>query len=47
VHHAFGDPYPELTGANWKSKTHIDALLKKCSVWIDGKKIMKDDKYLV
>jgi leucyl aminopeptidase (aminopeptidase T) len=47
VHHAFGDPYPELTGANWKSKTHIDALLKKCSVWVDGKKIMKDDKYLV
>jgi len=47
VHHAFGSPYPELTGADWASKTHVDALLKKCSVWVDGKKIMKDDKYLV
>jgi leucyl aminopeptidase (aminopeptidase T) len=47
VHHAFGDPYPELTGADWHSKTHIDALVKKCDVWVDGKKIMEADKYLV
>ena len=47
VHHAFGDPYSELTGANWHSRTHIDALMKKCDVWVDGKKIMEADKYLV
>jgi len=47
VHHAFGHPYPDETGANWKSKTHIDGLMKKCSVWIDGKKIMEADKYLI
>ena len=47
VHHAFGDPYSELTGADWNSRTHIDALMKKCDVWVDGKKIMEADKYLV
>lgn len=47
VHHAFGHPYSQLTGADWNSKTHIDALMKKCDVWVDGKKIMEADKYLV
>lgn len=47
VHHAFGNPYPDETGADWKSKTHIDGLLKNCSVWIDGKKIMETDKYVI
>ncbi len=47
LHIAFGNPYSELTGADWRSKTHIDALFKKCDIWIDGKKIMEADKYLV
>jgi len=47
VHHAFGDPYPDETGANWTSKTHLDGLMKKCSVWVDGKKIMEADEYLI
>jgi leucyl aminopeptidase (aminopeptidase T) len=47
VHHAFGDPVSELTGANWQSKTHVDGLVKKCDVWVDGKKIMEADKYLI
>jgi leucyl aminopeptidase (aminopeptidase T) len=47
VHHAFGNPYPEETGADWQSTTHVDGLVKKCSVWVDGKKIMEDDKYLI
>jgi aminopeptidase len=47
VHHAFGNPYPDETGADWKSQTHIDGLVKKCSVWVDGRKIMDTDKYLV
>ena len=46
VHLAFGNPYPDETGADWKSKTHIDGLMKKCSVWVDNKKIMEVDKYL-
>jgi len=47
IHHAFGDPYPDETGADWKSKTHVDGLMKKCSVWVDGRKIMEVDKYLI
>jgi leucyl aminopeptidase (aminopeptidase T) len=47
VHHAFGNPYPEETGANWDSKTHIDGLMKNCSVWVDGKKIMDADEYII
>jgi leucyl aminopeptidase (aminopeptidase T) len=47
VHHAFGDPYSELTGADWQSRTHIDALIKKCDISVDGKKIMEADKYLI
>jgi len=47
VHLAFGNPYPDETGANWKSKTHVDGLMKECSVWVDSKKIMEADKYLI
>jgi len=47
VHHAFGNPFPDETRADWKSKTHIDGLMKKCSIWVDGKKIMEADKYLI
>jgi len=47
VHLAFGDPYSDLTGADWESKTHVDGLMKKCDVWVDGRKIMAADKYLV
>ena len=46
VHLAFGNPYPDETGADWKSKTHVDGLMKECSVWVDGRKIMETDKYL-
>lgn len=47
VHLAFGNPYPDETGADWKSKTHVDGLLKKCSVWVDGTKLMEADRYLI
>jgi aminopeptidase len=46
VHCAFGDPYPDETGADWHSKTHIDGIMLKCSIWIDGKKIMDEGKHL-
>jgi leucyl aminopeptidase (aminopeptidase T) len=47
VHHAFGNPYPELTGADWQSTTHVDGLIKKCDVWVNGRKIMEADTYLI
>jgi leucyl aminopeptidase (aminopeptidase T) len=46
VHCAFGDPYPDETGADWHSKTHIDGIMLKCSIWIDAKKIMDEGRHL-
>jgi leucyl aminopeptidase (aminopeptidase T) len=46
VHCAFGDPYPEETGADWHAKTHVDGILLKCNIWIDGNQIMNEGKHL-
>ncbi len=46
VHCAFGDPYPDETGADWQSKTHVDGIMLKCSVWIDGRQIMDEGHHL-
>jgi aminopeptidase len=45
VHLAFGDPYGSQTHANWKSKTHVDVLTRKCDVWIDNDQIIAKGKY--
>lgn len=47
MHIAFGDPYPDETGAKWDSKTHVDALLEECDVAFDGRKIMEKGRYVV
>lgn len=46
VHIAFGDPYHEKTGATWASDYHIDLLMRKCSIWLDGRQIMDKGKYV-
>ncbi len=47
-HIAFGDPYQQETGAPWQSRTHIDMLMEKCDVLVDGsKKIMQAGQYIV
>jgi aminopeptidase len=47
VHLAFGDPYGSQTGANWKSRTHIDVLTRDCDVWIDDEQVIAGGKYLL
>jgi len=47
VHCAFGDPLHNETGADWESKTHVDALILNCSIWIDDRKIMEEGKHLI
>lgn len=47
VHCAFGDPYPDETGADWHAKTHVDGIMLKCSIWIDGHQIMDEGKHLI
>lgn len=45
VHIAFGDPYGSQTHADWKSKTHVDVLTRKCNVWIDEDQIIFEGQY--
>jgi leucyl aminopeptidase (aminopeptidase T) len=47
VHLAFGDPYGSQTGADWKSRTHIDVLTRQCDVWIDDQQVIAGGKYLM
>jgi leucyl aminopeptidase (aminopeptidase T) len=47
VHIAFGDPYGSQTGADWKSRTHVDVLTRDCNVWIDEDQVIRDGRYLL
>jgi len=45
VHIAFGDPYGSQTHADWKSRTHVDVLTRKCDVWIDEDQVIEKGRY--
>jgi leucyl aminopeptidase (aminopeptidase T) len=45
VHIAFGDPYGTQTHADWKSRTHVDVLTRKCDVWIDQDQVIEKGQY--
>jgi leucyl aminopeptidase (aminopeptidase T) len=47
VHMAFGHPYAEHTGADWKSTTHIDCVAPNVNVVMDNEIIMENGKFLV
>jgi len=47
IHIAFGDPYGAHTGADWKSTTHIDVVATRFNIWVDGKQIMSDGRFLI
>jgi leucyl aminopeptidase (aminopeptidase T) len=47
VHCAFGDPYPDETGADWRSKTHVDGIMLKCSLWVDRTQILDEGRHLM
>ncbi len=47
VHLAFGDPYGSQTGADWKSRTHVDVLTRECDVWIDDDQVIARGRYLL
>ncbi len=47
VHIAFGHPYSQHTGADWRSTTHIDCVSVKCSVWFDGTLVMKNGEFIL
>jgi aminopeptidase len=45
VHVAFGNPYPEDTGAKWDASTHVDVIPTDCTIWVDGKLLMRDGRF--
>ena len=45
LHVAFGNPYPEFTGADWDAKTHVDVIPSRCTIEIDGREIMRDGQF--
>jgi aminopeptidase len=47
IHIAFGHPYAEHTGADWKSRTHIDCVGRDFDIWFDGEQVMRNGKFLV
>ncbi len=40
IHIAFGSPYPGKTGATWDSKGHVDGVIKKTTIAVDGELLM-------
>ena len=47
LHVAFGHPYSEHTGAQWRSTTHIDIVGRSFDIWFDGDQVMARGKYLI
>lgn len=47
VHVAFGDPYGDETGADWEASSHLDVLASRADVWVDGRRIMEDGRFLL
>lgn len=46
VHIAFGNPYPQVTGADWSSPVHVDLVSPNTTVVVDGEvTLMKDGQF--
>ena len=45
LHVAFGNPYPEFTGADWDAQIHVDVIPTSCTIEVDGREIMRDGKF--
>jgi leucyl aminopeptidase (aminopeptidase T) len=47
VHVAIGHGYPDKTGSDWNSSAHMDAVLKKTTIEVEGKTIMKEGVFTI
>ena len=47
LHVAFGNPYPEATGADWTSPVHVDCVVSGCTIVVDGATIMRDGLFTI
>jgi leucyl aminopeptidase (aminopeptidase T) len=42
LHVAFGNPYPQFTGADWDATIHVDVIPTGCTIEVDGCEIMRN-----
>src|SRR6266496_4542457 len=47
LHVAFGNPYPQFTGADWDAGIHVDVIPTSCTIEVDGRVIMRDGKFAI
>ncbi len=47
IHIAFGDPHGSLTGAEWESDLHMDAVILEPTVKADGKILMEKGEFKI
>lgn len=47
LHVAFGNPYPQFTGADWNATIHVDVIPTRCTIEVDGRTIMRDGVFVV
>ncbi|GCE27873.1 hypothetical protein KDA_33570 [Dictyobacter alpinus] len=47
LHVAFGNPYPEFTGADWDSTVHVDVIPTNCTIEVDGRTIMRNGQFVL
>jgi leucyl aminopeptidase (aminopeptidase T) len=45
LHVAFGNPYPQFTGADWDARIHVDVIPTCCTIEVDGRVIMRDGAF--
>jgi aminopeptidase len=45
LHVAFGNPYPEFTGADWNARIHVDVIPSNCTIEVDDRVIMRNGEF--
>ena len=46
VHVAFGNPYPDETGATWRASVHVDTIPTDCDIDVDDQPLMRAGRFL-
>ncbi len=46
IHVAFGNPYPDETGAIWRASVHVDTIPTDCDIDVDGRPLMRAGRFL-
>jgi aminopeptidase len=46
IHIACGNPYPDETGATWRSPVHVDIVSPRATITVDGRELMRDGRFV-